>query len=826
MKKFTRYFAAWTLIVSISLVSCRKNTINEQPNIDSMTELQVSPSFNWATTQDVEMEVRISDAGFLPLISKLSVYAADPASGAELIASGSISPSQPYSAKIKLASYIRELYIKLETTTGNNRTEKVAIQNGKINFAFVESQKSGFSTTGLKSVPDPGPDCDNCDVVISGNSNVTITGGKTYCVTDTYTGRITFETWNGGGTLKVCGTATLTGSTTLGTDSHIIVTQNGNLTINSLSMWGNNPSLTVYANASLTVNSGLTTSGYFDNHGTVVIDGSFVLQQLSAESVNNGTITLLKNSFQVNNETFTNNGSIVVPTYIHLNTGSTLTNNGEITAGNKMEVNGSNFYNNGSMTITTGYFNMNSGSKIINEGTIATLDGSINFNSGILAENHHVMHASNDINLNSATNVTNYCQMIADDQVELNSGQFHMYNGYLKANTKITLNGSSSLNLHDGCLVTTDLLLLNASIYGTDDLSSVIATTKIHINSSNVISGSVEAASNQLYISQNTPASQHIINGATFVAPENIQNFLPITGCNPDGVGSGGITDTDNDGVPDDLDAFPTDPERAFRSWYPGENTFATLAYEDLWPGLGDFDFNDAVIVFQYEMITNAQNELKEMNAKFRLMAAGASLNNGFAVSMPFAPQRVASLTGTTLDGSAVQLAANGVEDGHANETVVVVFDAIGTAYGEFINTLKDRPYVETDTISLQMILGTPASSFGAAPFNPFLFVDQERGKEVHLIDMKPTELVDPSYFGTWEDASNPADQSYYHTSGRLPWAIEIPVSFDYPVETVDILLTHLKFASWATSSGQQYQDWYLDKPGYRNADNIYQRPE
>lgn len=156
MKKFTRYFAAWTLIVSISLVSCRKNTISEQPNIDSMTELQVSPSFNWATTQDVEMEVRISDAGFLPLISKLSVYAADPASGAELIASGSISPSQPYSAKIKLASYIRELYIKLETTTGNNRTEKVAIQNGKINFAFVESQKSGFSTTGLKAflIPD------------------------------------------------------------------------------------------------------------------------------------------------------------------------------------------------------------------------------------------------------------------------------------------------------------------------------------------------------------------------------------------------------------------------------------------------------------------------------------------------------------------------------------------------------------------------------------------------------------------------------------------------------------------------------------------------
>ena len=66
---------------------------------------------------------------------------------------------------------------------------------------------------------------------------------------------------------------------------------------------------------------------------------------------------------------------------------------------------------------------------------------------------------------------------------------------------------------------------------------------------------------------------------------------------------------------------------------------------------------------------------------------------------------------------------------------------------------------------------------------------------------------------------------SYYKTGNNLPWAIEIPVSFDYPYEKVDILQTHLKFGEWATAGGESFQDWYLDKAGYRNESNIYTRP-
>ena len=58
--------------------------------------------------------------------------------------------------------------------------------------------------------------------------------------------------------------------------------------------------------------------------------------------------------------------------------------------------------------------------------------------------------------------------------------------------------------------------------------------------------------------------------------------------------------DTDEDGVSDLFDDYPNDPEKAFDNYSPAEGQFGTLAFEDLWPAKGDYDFNDIVIDYQY----------------------------------------------------------------------------------------------------------------------------------------------------------------------------------------------------------------------------------
>ena len=72
-------------------------------------------------------------------------------------------------------------------------------------------------------------------------------------------------------------------------------------------------------------------------------------------------------------------------------------------------------------------------------------------------------------------------------------------------------------------------------------------------------------------------------------------------------------------------------------------------------------------------------------------------------------------------------------------------------------------------------------------------------------------------------DNSDANTGRYYVTENNLPWGIETPESFEYPIEKVDVLVAYLKFSEWATSGGDLYTDWYLDEPGYREDDNIFQ---
>ncbi len=281
--------------------------------------------------------------------------------------------------------------------------------------------------------------------------------------------------------------------------------------------------------------------------------------------------------------------------------------------------------------------------------------------------------------------------------------------------------------------------------------------------------------------------------------------------------------DTDGDGVPDNLDAYPTDPTRAFNSFYPNEVDYGTFVFEDLWPGYGDYDCNDLVVNFNYTIVTNANNNVVDLIAKLKIKADGASLNNGFGFSLATLPENVESVKGCTKVGNSVIIDPVGYEAGHTANTVIIPFDAVNTILGQgLVNTIIGGPKVQTEMQKITIHFKTPQASIGTAPFNPFMFVDQERGKEIHMKDQPPTELVNPAYFGTGIDASNPAMSFYYRSTTNLCWAFEIPVDFDYPIETVDILQTYLHFAEWAQSSGVQYPDWYMDKPGYRNAANIY----
>jgi len=135
------------------------------------------------------------------------------------------------------------------------------------------------------------------------------------------------------------------------------------------------------------------------------------------------------------------------------------------------------------------------------------------------------------------------------------------------------------------------------------------------------------------------------------------------------------------------------------------------------------------------------------------------------------------------------------------------------------INTTKGNTYVEPVEIDVEITMDNPMDITGFE-INPFLIINKDRSKEIHLLGMSPTNLVNSNLFGTGQDDSNSG--IYYKSKNNLPWALDMPTDFDYDIEKADITQTYLKFSQWVQSNGTQYQDWYLDKPGYRNTSNIY----
>ena len=287
-----------------------------------------------------------------------------------------------------------------------------------------------------------------------------------------------------------------------------------------------------------------------------------------------------------------------------------------------------------------------------------------------------------------------------------------------------------------------------------------------------------------------------------------------------------GEFDSDADGVNDINDDYPLDNLRAYDNYWPASDT-GTLVFEDLYPGFGDYDFNDMVIGYKFKIVTNALNNVVDIFSYTKVRAHGAQLDNGYGFELPTADVGLLSdltVTGYNHTGSLVTLLPNGLEDGQT-KPVVIVLDKVSNVMDKFVNTHETGAIAPPVTITVTM---TPSGTYTMSDFNldewnPFPIIDQTRGYELHLAGQAPTDLGSTSYFGTFEDASDPGSNKYYVTAQNLPWALDFPTSFEYPFEKKEITAAYLHFREWAESGGALFTDWHTNTaPGYRNSIYIY----
>lgn len=273
--------------------------------------------------------------------------------------------------------------------------------------------------------------------------------------------------------------------------------------------------------------------------------------------------------------------------------------------------------------------------------------------------------------------------------------------------------------------------------------------------------------------------------------------------------------------------------------WQPSATEWATIAFEDNWPVVGDYDMNDLVMRLRFRE-TVSGSDVTGIDIWAKLQARGASYRGGFAIQIiGLKPDNVA--TCAMYVGSS-PVSGYTYESGHSIDndfsTTYVFFDDAtllrngiknpNNAYGnyEYLNTQSGSAtepgstiVTDTDEIHLALTFKTKLGPGAIAnfPFNPFMFRTNERGREVHLPSYPATDLANKAQF-TQGNANGTATAPYgqpYLTkasegvAGNLPWALYFLERWNHPIEAAMISMVYPDMIGWINSQPGT-DDWYL----------------
>ena len=237
------------------------------------------------------------------------------------------------------------------------------------------------------------------------------------------------------------------------------------------------------------------------------------------------------------------------------------------------------------------------------------------------------------------------------------------------------------------------------------------------------------------------------------------------------------------------------DDDWRLQSFVPGKDKNGTLLFEDLYPGIGDYDFNDLVV---YYNIANTKsygftsNMTDESVITFTIKSKGGSIQSDFGVELTGIPASFAAQYATvTVDGEPVEGALK--TSGDASAVFMVSTD------GGKYDTEKKMSIVDK-TVKITMSKDNLDDLVSATYFSSLFDMDNinwfmnVNGTEIHLKGFKATALAPSQASDTFASKDN------------LVWGLNVPVELIPAKEKVDFLLAYPDFRKWVESDSYV---WY-----------------
>lgn len=270
-----------------------------------------------------------------------------------------------------------------------------------------------------------------------------------------------------------------------------------------------------------------------------------------------------------------------------------------------------------------------------------------------------------------------------------------------------------------------------------------------------------------------------------------------------------------------------TDTSVTNTSYYPSQSGYATLAFEDKWPEMGDYDFNDVVVKYRMSQTFNNENKMIELVIDYQLVATGASYHNGFAIQIPDIDTAAVSSAVMTYNGEQINsdflestdvLNIKLLTDNNQYDEAYDVAREVGNSSCQFYRTVPSctDPELAFFQVTLTFDPSQMPNTLTLPPFDPYIYaLDGQyhgpygtRSWEAHLKQFSGSELFNSSLLGQVHDASSPPN--FYINANQFPWALNITSDWKHPKESTDIRIAYPQFSDWVTSSGETQRSWHL----------------
>lgn len=265
--------------------------------------------------------------------------------------------------------------------------------------------------------------------------------------------------------------------------------------------------------------------------------------------------------------------------------------------------------------------------------------------------------------------------------------------------------------------------------------------------------------------------------------------------------------------------------------YYPGVDSWITLAYEDQWPISDDYDMNDVVMYYRTVEVLQ-DGKIVRIDIHGELQALGGDYRNGFAVQLEnIATENVNEQSLRLLHNNIKQQYSgkNGattyaiLESGNRHAVVVISQDLWKHAGSvcKYYRTEDgcDQSQVFDFEMSIPLLEPIAINSI-SAPYSPFIFATEGlyhgevfthpgRSLEIHLVDHAPTDKFNHDYFGLADDTSDAQISRYFRTENNLPWALEVTEDWKWPSERTQLLEAYPAFQSYVESDGVMNNKWF-----------------